>query len=142
MPVAGVRVGLLDGKLVVNPTIQEMEKSKLDMVIAGTSDAVLMIEASDFINLEIINWTLHVCLYNKAGCPKKKRKYVTKKNYGKVPAYLANRIASAAKKKKRESPEEMAKCNHEGTRKYDSIHSVFTTTHSWSIFSQTILNGK
>ena len=79
---------------------------------------------------------------NKAGCPKKKRKYVTKKNYGKVPAYLANRIASAAKKKKRESPEEMAKCNHEGTRKYDSIHSVFTTTHSWSIFSQTILNGK
>lgn len=51
-PVAGVRVGLLDDKLVVNPTIQEMEKSKLDMVIAGTSDAVLMIEASDFINLE------------------------------------------------------------------------------------------
>lgn len=51
-PVAGVRVGLLDGKLVVNPTIQEMEKSKLDMVIAGTSDAVLMIEASDYIDLE------------------------------------------------------------------------------------------
>lgn len=51
-PVAGVRVGLLDGKLVVNPTIQEMERSKLDMVIAGTSDAVLMIEASDFCKSE------------------------------------------------------------------------------------------
>jgi len=79
---------------------------------------------------------------NKAGCPKKRKKYVTKKNYGQVPAYLANRIATAAKKKKRESPEEMAKCHHDGTQKYDSLHSTSNTTHSWSIFSQTVLNRK
>lgn len=43
-PVAGVRVGLIDGKYVVNPTVQQMKNSTLDMVVAGTSDAVLMIE--------------------------------------------------------------------------------------------------
>lgn len=45
-PVAGVRVGLLNGQFVVNPTIAEMERSTLDLVVAGTADAVLMIEAS------------------------------------------------------------------------------------------------
>lgn len=45
-PVAGVRVGLLDGQFVVNPTVDEMERSTLDLVVAGTADAVLMIEAS------------------------------------------------------------------------------------------------
>lgn len=43
-PVAGVRVGLVDGQFIVNPTVQEMSNSSLDMVIAGTSEAVLMIE--------------------------------------------------------------------------------------------------
>ncbi|CAM6094618.1 unnamed protein product [Calypogeia fissa] len=43
-PVAGVRVGLVDGHFIVNPTVQEMTYSVLDMVIAGTSEAVLMIE--------------------------------------------------------------------------------------------------
>jgi hypothetical protein len=45
-PVAGVRVGLLNGQFVVNPTVVEMESSTLDLVVAGTADAVLMIEAS------------------------------------------------------------------------------------------------
>lgn len=45
-PVAGVRVGLLNGQFVVNPTVVEMERSTLDLVVAGTADAVLMIEAS------------------------------------------------------------------------------------------------
>ncbi len=43
-PVAGVRVGMIDGEFVVNPTIQDMQRSRLDLVIAGTEDAVLMIE--------------------------------------------------------------------------------------------------
>lgn len=43
-PVAGVRVGLVDGQFIVNPTVQEMSYSVLDMIIAGTSEAVLMIE--------------------------------------------------------------------------------------------------
>jgi polyribonucleotide nucleotidyltransferase len=44
--VSGVRVGRLDGKFVVNPTIEEIEKSDLDIVIAGTDDAVSMVEGS------------------------------------------------------------------------------------------------
>lgn len=43
-PIAGVRVGFVDGKFIVNPTFQEMEKSTLDLVLAGTEDAILMIE--------------------------------------------------------------------------------------------------
>lgn len=43
-PIAGVRVGFIDNKFIVNPTTEEIEKSKLDLMIAGTEDAVLMIE--------------------------------------------------------------------------------------------------
>jgi polyribonucleotide nucleotidyltransferase len=54
-PVAGVRVGLIDGKFVVNPTLQEMEKSTLDLMLAGTEDAILMIEGyADFLTEEQI----------------------------------------------------------------------------------------
>ncbi len=42
--VAGVRVGISDGEFVVNPTKTQLESSTLDMVIAGTSDAVMMVE--------------------------------------------------------------------------------------------------
>ncbi|MBZ0293664.1 MAG: polyribonucleotide nucleotidyltransferase, partial [Anaerolineae bacterium] len=43
-PVAATRVGLIDGELVVNPTIPQMEDSKLDLRVAGTSDAINMVE--------------------------------------------------------------------------------------------------
>jgi polyribonucleotide nucleotidyltransferase len=44
-PLAAVRVGLVEGKLIVNPTIPQQQASTLDLVIAGTEDAVLMVEA-------------------------------------------------------------------------------------------------
>jgi polyribonucleotide nucleotidyltransferase len=44
-PVGAVRVGYIDGKFVLNPTHQQLEKSELDLVAAGTRDAVLMVEA-------------------------------------------------------------------------------------------------
>ncbi|MFS8493695.1 MAG: polyribonucleotide nucleotidyltransferase, partial [Limnochorda sp.] len=44
-PVAGVRVGLVDGKLVLNPTSAQADRSDLDLVVAGTRDAVMMVEA-------------------------------------------------------------------------------------------------
>ncbi|GIW06425.1 MAG: hypothetical protein KatS3mg060_1230 [Dehalococcoidia bacterium] len=43
-PVAGVRVGLVDGILVLNPTSSELQRSKLDLTVAGTRSAVLMVE--------------------------------------------------------------------------------------------------
>ena len=44
-PVGAVRVGFVDGKLVANPSIQEMEESTLDLRVAGTKEALLMVEA-------------------------------------------------------------------------------------------------
>ena len=43
-PLAGNRIGLVDGKLIVNPTIDEMDVSDLDLVTAGTGDKVIMVE--------------------------------------------------------------------------------------------------
>lgn len=52
-PIGAVRVGMLDGEFIINPTIEQMEVSKLDLVIAGTEDAVLMIEGfCDFLTEE------------------------------------------------------------------------------------------
>ena len=44
-PVGAVRVGLIDGKLVTNPTYTEMKTSLLNIVVAGTEDAIVMVEA-------------------------------------------------------------------------------------------------
>ncbi len=44
-PVGGVQMGMIDGQLVVNPTMADMARSTLDLMVAGTKDAVLMVEA-------------------------------------------------------------------------------------------------
>jgi polyribonucleotide nucleotidyltransferase len=44
-PVGASRVGFIEGKYVLNPSKKELENSKLDLVVAGTKDAVLMVES-------------------------------------------------------------------------------------------------
>ena len=44
-PIGAARVGLIDGDYVLNPTLQELEESELDLVVAGTEDAVMMVES-------------------------------------------------------------------------------------------------
>ncbi len=44
-PVSAVRVGYVDDELVVNPTFTQLARSRLDLVVAGTRDAVIMVEA-------------------------------------------------------------------------------------------------
>jgi len=44
-PVGAVRVGYIDGQVVVNPPMSQMGDSDLDLVVAGTADAILMVEA-------------------------------------------------------------------------------------------------
>src|SRR6201988_2523146 len=44
-PIACVRVGLLDGQLVANPTVAQQKKSLLNIVIAGTDEAIVMVES-------------------------------------------------------------------------------------------------
>src|SRR5579871_741893 len=43
--VAGVRVGLVDGRYLINPTFTERKTSKIDLVVAGTREAIVMVEA-------------------------------------------------------------------------------------------------
>ncbi|MBW4436609.1 MAG: polyribonucleotide nucleotidyltransferase [Pleurocapsa minor GSE-CHR-MK-17-07R] len=45
-PVAGVRIGYIDGQLVVNPTIQQQVNSTLDLRVSGTADAINMVECA------------------------------------------------------------------------------------------------
>ncbi len=56
-PVGASRVGYIDGKYVLNPSKTDLEKSKLDLVVAGTKDAVLMVEseASGLTEEEMLN---------------------------------------------------------------------------------------
>jgi polyribonucleotide nucleotidyltransferase len=44
-PVAGIKIGRVDGQFVVNPDLETLEKSELHLVVAGTADAVMMVEA-------------------------------------------------------------------------------------------------
>ena len=43
--IAGVRMGLVDGEYVVNPTFEQRRRSRLDLVVAGSKDAIVMVEA-------------------------------------------------------------------------------------------------
>ncbi len=43
-PIAGVRVGLIDGKYLINPTYDERRESELDLIVAGTEEAICMVE--------------------------------------------------------------------------------------------------
>lgn len=47
-PIGAIRVGYIDGQFVADPTIPEMADSKLDLRIAGTRDAIIMVEAAAF----------------------------------------------------------------------------------------------
>ncbi|MGE7917908.1 polyribonucleotide nucleotidyltransferase [Viridibacillus sp. NPDC093762] len=44
-PIAGVQVGLVDGEFIVNPTVAQWEKSTINLIVAGTKDAINMVEA-------------------------------------------------------------------------------------------------
>ena len=54
-PLGAVRVGMIDDQFIINPTIEEQKKSRLDLILAGTEDAILMIEGyADFLTEEQI----------------------------------------------------------------------------------------
>ena len=44
-PIGGARVGFVDGEYVLNPTVDQMKESRMDLVVAGTDDAVMMVES-------------------------------------------------------------------------------------------------
>src|ERR1041384_7675024 len=44
-PIAGLRIGLIEGRYIVNPTYDEVRESRLNLVVAGTEEAIVMVEA-------------------------------------------------------------------------------------------------
>jgi polyribonucleotide nucleotidyltransferase len=44
-PIAGVQVGLIDGDFIINPNVEQLEKSEINLIVAGTKDAINMVEA-------------------------------------------------------------------------------------------------
>src|SRR5687767_15219043 len=44
-PIAGVRIGLIEGRYIVNPTYDEVRDSRLNLIVAGTEEAIVMVEA-------------------------------------------------------------------------------------------------
>ncbi len=54
-PIGAIRVGIVNGELVGNPSYEESEKSELDLIVAGTADSILMVEAgAQFVNEETL----------------------------------------------------------------------------------------
>jgi polyribonucleotide nucleotidyltransferase len=54
-PIGGARVGYIDGKYVLNPTTTQLATSKLDLVVAGTAEGVLMVESeADGLNEDVM----------------------------------------------------------------------------------------
>ena len=54
-PIGGARVGYIENKFVINPTVSQMENSKLDLIVAGSNDAILMVESEvDILSEEIM----------------------------------------------------------------------------------------
>ena len=43
--IAGVRIGVVNGQFVVNPTFEQRKQSQLDLIVAGSNDAIVMVEA-------------------------------------------------------------------------------------------------
>src|SRR5918912_1556104 len=46
-PIAGVRVGLINGRYIINPTYDEVRESRLNLIVAGTEEAIVMVEAGE-----------------------------------------------------------------------------------------------
>ncbi|MCL4486010.1 MAG: polyribonucleotide nucleotidyltransferase [Nitrospirae bacterium] len=65
-PLGAVRVGYVDGHFVINPDLEQQEKSTIDLVVAGTSDAIMMVEGkasevSEDLFLEAIRTAHNAC---------------------------------------------------------------------------------
>ena len=54
-PIGGVNVGLVDGEFIINPTTEQAEVSLIDLTVAGTADAIMMVEAgANFVSEEVM----------------------------------------------------------------------------------------
>jgi polyribonucleotide nucleotidyltransferase len=104
-PIGATRVGYIDNELVVNPTLPEMEESALDLRLAGTAEAILMVEANasgveEHILVEALR-SGHEAIQDTVQTQKEMRETVGKpkreyKLYGVVPDELVDEVRQEA----------------------------------------------
>ena len=109
-PIAGVRVGLADGKYLINPTYDERRDSPLDLVVAGTEEAIVMVEAeasevSENIMLEAMMLAhkeiKRLCLWQKElykALDIKKREFTSEKLDDKIVKDIEKRYSDKMRK--------------------------------------------
>ncbi len=145
-PVGAVRVGKIDGKLKINPKMSQMENSDLDLIVAGTNEAVIMfsgkakeISEADFLKAgkvgfsalqPIIDLQKKIC--QKLKIPKANHVAPQKELEKKVSKFLGDKLAKLAAEvnveKRQEGASEFEKevlTNFEGTYKQVDIKSIF-----------------
>ena len=93
-PVGASRVGFVDGKYILNPSKAELENSSLDLVVAGTKDAVLMVESEanglteeemlNAVNLDMMDFPVIEVIEELAKECRKPEWTVEKKGYQKL----------------------------------------------------------
>jgi len=110
-PVGAARIGLIDGKFITNPTTEERETSELDLIIAGTKEAILMVESgakeiSEAKMLEALDYG-HKAIQSSIELQEKLKKEVSKKGkdfslvlsdeevFQAIDKYLANKLGAA-----------------------------------------------
>lgn len=60
-PLGAVRVGRIDGQFIINPTFEQSKESELDLVVSGTADSIMMVEAgADFVSEDLLVEALEV----------------------------------------------------------------------------------
>lgn len=112
-PIAAVRVGRINGKLVINPPVSQMQNADIDFIVAGTRDAIVMVEGSSkevpekevlealfFAHREMqVLIKMQDDLQKKAGKPKMdfKPAEIDKAILSKMEAYLVPHIQQAIK---------------------------------------------
>ena len=122
-PLAAVRVGMIEGNFIINPTYKELEESKLDLVVAGTKKGVIMVEAgasevSESIMLKAIEFghtklcgliELQEEMIKSCGVQKANIEYkvIDKALHEKVKALSASKLEEINKVNKKEHREDM-----------------------------------
>ena len=121
-PVAAARIGLVDSKLVVNPTVSEQENSQLNLTVAGTKEAIMMVEAAAMevpedtiakgLDLALKSWKpvidLQLELANKMGVKPMQYEEVTKNEvvYEKIAKFLQSDLGDNIRHENKQSRHE------------------------------------
>ncbi len=149
-PVAGARVGLIDGQFVLNPTNEDLKKSDLDLVVAGTESSVLMVESeakelSEEKMLEAVNFghqsfqpIIQMIKELQAECGKKKIETKEEDNSqlkSEITSFIGERLINAYKKQEKQSrANDLDQISNEIKEKFVNEESGISANKVKSIF--------